>query len=158
LKEQFLTLMEECQGIAHHICALYTHNQEDHNDLFQEILLQSWRSFKSFQHQSKFSTWLYRVALNTAITHLREKNKIKFTPLNEVENLASESFEYLDEEIKYLYLAIRKLSKIDRAIIMLYLDEYSYNEIAEIIGISSSNVGVRINRIKSKLDLILKSV
>ena len=150
--------MDENQGIVHHICALYTDNREDHNDLFQEILLQLWSSFKSFQHQSKFSTWLYKVALNTAVSHLRGKNKIKFTTLDDVENLAGHSLEFLDEEIKNLYQAIRMLSKIDRAIIMLYLDEHSYHEISEITGLSSSNVGVRINRIKSKLETILKRI
>lgn len=158
LKERFLKLLEEHQGIVHHICTLYSHDQDDHNDLFQEIIFHLWRSFNSFQHQSKFSTWLYRVALNTAISQLRKNKKINFTKLDEAENISIEPAENMDEEIQLMYQAIRKLSKIDRAITMLYLEEHKYEEIAEILGIAASNVGVRINRVKTKLEKMMKQI
>ena len=148
--------MDEHQGIVHHICALYANNREDHNDLFQEILFQLWKSFKSFKDQSKFSTWLYRVALNTAITHLRKDKKMSFTTLEEAENVRIESFDNMEEEIQLLYQSIWKLSKIECAIIMLYLEEYSYDDISKILGITANNVGVRINRIKSKLENMMR--
>jgi len=157
LKNSFLSLMDEHQGVAHHICSLYTDNKDDHDDLFQEILLQLWKSFKSFKQQSKFSTWLYRVALNTAISHLRKKSKLKFAALGEAQHLAIDPVDNLDEEIRHLYQAIRKLSKIDRAITLLYLEENSYEEMAEILGITSVNVGVRLNRIKVRLKKIMEN-
>lgn len=158
LKEKFLTLLEEHQGIVHHICTLYTHDKDDHKDLFQEIVFHLWKSFASFQHQSKFSTWLYRVALNTAISQLRKNKKMSYTNLEEAENISMEPTENIDEEIQLMYEAIRKLSKIDRAITMLYLNEHKYEEIAEILGIAASNVGVRINRVKAKLEKMMKQV
>ena len=147
--------MNEHRGIVHHICTLYTNEKEDRNDLFQEILFQLWKSFKSFQNQSKFSTWLYRVALNTAISHLRKNKKMSFTTLDAVENIAMDSTEKIDEEIQLMYRSIQKLGKIDRAIVMLYLEERTYDEIADILGITTSNVGVRINRVKSRLEKMM---
>lgn len=155
LKDRFLKLMDEHQGVVHHISTLYANNKEERDDISQEIILQLWRSFNSFQKQSKFSTWLYRVALNTAITYLRKSKKIHWTTLDKAENFAIESHDNLDEDIRYLYQAISRLSKIDRAIMMLYLDEKSYEEMAKILGISSVNVGVRINRIKKRLKIIM---
>lgn len=150
--------MDEHQGIVHHISALYANGLEERNDLSQEIILQLWRSFSSFQNQSKFSTWLYRVGLNTAITYLRKSKKIKWTTLEKAENIAIDTHDALDEDIKYLYQAISCLSKIDRAITMLYLEEQSYEEMAEILGISPVNVGVRINRIKKRLKKIMSNI
>lgn len=156
LKDRFLKLLDEHHGIVHHICSLYTDNKEDHNDLFQEVVLQLWKSFKSFHYQSKFSTWLYRVALNTAISQLRKNRKINYTTLEDATFVSEEITENLDDEIQFMYRSIRSLSKIDRAITMLYLEEQSYDEIAEILGITASNVGVRINRVKAKLEKMMK--
>ena len=155
LKAQFLELMEKHQGVIHHICALYTNDEEDRKDMFQEVLLQLWKSFQSFKHESKFSTWLYRVALNTAISHLRKKRPLRFSSLSAAENIAIEPFQSQDDDIKEMNKAIRMLNKIERAIVLLYLEERTYDEIAEIIGITSNNVGVRINRIKSKLEKLM---
>jgi len=157
IKNRFLKLMDDHQGIVHHISALYANGLEERNDLSQEIILQLWRSFPSFQNQSKFSTWLYRVVLNTAISYLRKSKKIQWTTLEKAENIAIDTNEVLDEDIKHLYQAINQLSKIDRAITLLYLDEHSYEEMAEILGISSVNVGVRISRVKKRLKKIMSN-
>lgn len=157
LKNRFLKLIDEHQAIVHHISAMYANSVEERDDLSQDIILQLWRSFQSFQNQSKFSTWLYRVALNTAISYLRKSKKITWRALDKAENLTFESGDDLDEDIKLLYHAISKLSKVDRAITMLYLEEYSYEEMADILGINPVNVGVRINRIKKKLKIIMSN-
>lgn len=147
------------RGIIYKVCNLYYYKDEDRKDLFQEIVLQLWRSFPSFRGESKQSTWMYRVALNTAITIFRKDLKrpsqqaISLAEL-EIPNMM-DLLEDSDDSIK-LKVAIEQLSKIERAIIMLYLDEKSYEEIGDIIGISNSNVGVKLNRIKSKLEKILK--
>ena len=149
--------MDEHQGIVHHISAMYANSLEERDDLSQEIILQLWRSFRSFQDQSKFSTWLYRVALNTAISYLRKSKKFQWTTLDKADGIAIDPIDNLDEDIRYLYQTINKLSKVDRAITMLYLEEYSYEEMAEILGISPVNVGVRINRIKKRLKKIMNN-
>jgi len=149
--------MDEHQGIVHHISAMYANSLEERDDLSQEIILQLWRSFRSFQNQSKFSTWLYRVALNTAISYLRKSKKFQWTTLDKADGIAIDPIDNLDEDIRYLYQTINKLSKVDRAITMLYLEEYSYEEMAEILGISPVNVGVRINRIKKRLKKIMNN-
>jgi len=149
--------MDEHQGIVHHISAMYANSLEERDDLSQEIILQLWRSFRSFQDQSKFSTWLYRVALNTAISYLRKSKKFQWTTLDKADGIAIDPIDNLDGDIRHLYQAINKLSKVDRAITMLYLEEYSYEEMAEILGITPINVGVRINRIKKRLKKIMNN-
>jgi len=149
--------MDEHQGMVHHISAMYANSLEERDDLSQEIILQLWRSFRSFQNQSKFSTWLYRVALNTAISYLRKSKKFQWTTLDKADGIAIDPIDNLDEDIRYLYQTINKLSKVDRAITMLYLEEYSYEEMAEILGITPINVGVRINRIKKRLKKIMNN-
>lgn len=148
------------QLLIHKICNIYGKSDADKEDLFQEITIQLWKSFASFEHKSKFSTWLYRVALNTAITQKRkEKRSPEFSSLTVEEMQIPESSrsEADEDELRALQLAIRQLKKIDRAIIFLYLEEKSYQEIADIIGITPKNVGVKIVRIKAKLLTILKN-
>lgn len=151
---QFLQLLSQNQGIIGKVCSIYCNHREDYEDLFQEITYQAWKGFASFRGDAKFSTWLYRIALNTAISSLRKRRpKIDFVPEipdNITENRTSEN-----DEKQHLPAAIRQLNEADRAIIALYLDEMSYQEIAEVIGISENNVGVKINRIKNKLHQIL---
>lgn len=146
------------RGIIYKVCNLYFYRDEDRKDLFQEVVLQLWKSFPSFRGESKQSTWMYRVALNTAITIFR-KDKKKPSPqeisLAELEIPNMSDLVEDSENLSRLRSAIERLSKIERAIIMLYLDEKSYEEISEIIGISTSNVGVKLNRIKIKLEKIL---
>jgi len=144
-------------GIIIKLCRAYTNSQEDFEDYYQEVCLQIWRSKDNFREESQWSTWVYRISLNVCLTLLK-KNKIKgqhfvsdSLPAEETED----SNAFSDETLNLLYDAIRKLSEIDRAIIMLYLEEKSQKEIADIIGTNPNNIGVRINRIKIKLKKIL---
>lgn len=151
----FLALMAEHQGVIHKICRLYRDSREDREDLFQEITFQLWKSFPSFKGNSLISTWLYRIALNTAIASYRkEKPTIDY-----VETLPEFAEEPQSEELilrqERLLTAMKQLSESEKAIIALYLDDLSYLQIAEILGISENNVGVKINRIKTKIQQLL---
>ena len=155
----FEKLIFENQSLIHKICNIYGKSEVDKEDLFQEITIQLWKSFASFEHKSKFSTWLYRVALNTVITQKRkEKRRLSAGALSDQEMYIPDTNASKPEveELQNLQNAIRKLKSVDRAIIFLYLEEKSYKEIAGIIGITPKNVGVKIVRIKAKLLTILK--
>lgn len=139
-------------GIIYKICTLYA-AEEDRADLKQEIIYQLWLSYPTFRGDSKFQSWMYRVALNTAMLGLRAK-KVKYTRINEhALEISEDATEGLDEEIriKELYKQIAKLKDLDKTIIFLYLEQCSYEEIAEITGISTKNVSVRLVRIREKL-------
>ena len=153
-KKEFVALLEENKRIIHKISCLYTSNPADKADLFQDICMQLWRSHKSFREDARFSTWLYRVALNTAISRVRKK---KFFDKQEYLDLYYGSGCDSDEKSKLLFMAIQKLNKIDRALILLWLEEKKYEEIADILGISKTNVSVKLVRIKEKLTEIIKS-
>ena len=138
---------------------MYCDDEESRKDLFQEILVQLWRAYPSFKGDSKFTTWAYRVGLNTAISDFRKKKRRPtFQELSitefKIPTIPTSSIEK-KEETELLYKAINQLSKIERGIIMLYLEEYAYDEIAEMIGITKTHVGVKILRIKNKLKKIL---
>lgn len=157
MEKKFTELLYQNQGIVHKICSLYFNNRIEKEDYKQELIIQLWKAFPSFNNQSKFSTWMYRVCLNAAIDILRkEKTQPQFVKIDNYSlGTMSEANNEKNENQEKLYQAIKGLSDIDKAIITLYLDEFSYKEISEIIGISESNTGVKINRIKS---LILKSI
>lgn len=139
---------------------MYCDKEECRQDLFQDILLQLWQSFQSFKKQSKFSTWMYRVALNTAISQFRKKknNTENLTPDIPINVPEEETYKEKEDRRELIHKAIGKLNKAEKAIIILYMDDYGYEEIAEITGISMSNVGVKISRIKTKLQKILKEL
>jgi len=143
-------------GIIYKICKLYA-EREDQEDLKQEIIYQLWKSYPSYRGDSKFQSWMYRVALNTAMLGLRAR-KMKYAGLTDQELKTSEDpFEKQDEEarVKQLYRQISKLKDLDKTIIFLYLEQCSYEEIAEITGISTKNVSVRLVRIREKLRKML---
>ena len=144
-------------GIIHKISLLYTNNRADREDLFQDICFQVCRSYNSYREEAQFSTWLYRVAINTAITQVR-KNKIKAFPDGTLEGISVAEITPDQEHSKLLFEAISQLNKIDRAIIMLWLEEHSYDEIADIMGISRSNVSVKLVRIKKSLSETVKKL
>lgn len=154
-KKEFMTLLEENKGIIHKISLLYSRNPSDRADLFQDICMQLWRSHKSFRNDSLFSTWLYRVAFNTAISQVRKRKILDKEEYIDIYYNSSLSEE--DERKGMLFRAISYLNKVDKALILLWLEEKKYEEIADILGISKSNVSVKIVRIKDKLREIIKS-
>ena len=145
-------------GIIIKICRAYTDSQEDFEDYYQEVCLQIWRSRDSFRGDSKWSTWIYRLSLNICLTLIKKKkrNRQHSTSDYTLPNVATEDNQaFSDESLNLLYDAIRQLSEIDRAVILLYLEEKPNKEIAEIIGTTPNNIGVRINRIKERLKKLL---
>jgi len=158
LEHSFVTQLEENQNIVHKICRLYTNDSESHNDLFQEITIQLWRAYPKFRGDSKFSTWMYRVALNTAITLYRKsKRKIKTQDYEGISfKISSVPYDdTIEQQLKLMYSAVKKLNDIDKALVFLYLEDKSYREISETLGISEVNARVKMNRIKEKLRTIL---
>jgi len=139
------------------ICRAYTNNQADFEDYYQEVCLQIWRSKDNFKGNSEWSTWIYRLSLNVCLTLLKKKKKNHqyFASDTVPEELTEDSSAFSDESLNELYTAIRRLSEIDRAVILLYLEERPYQEIAEIIGTNPNNIGVRITRIKERLKKLL---
>jgi RNA polymerase sigma factor (sigma-70 family) len=151
-EKEFITLLNQHQKIVHKVCNLYMDRYSDREDLFQEVTLQAWKAYGNFRGDAKFSTWLYRVALNTAITFFRkEKRQPDIYSTDAVPEQREEESSPVEEQVKAMYEAIGELSKIDKAIVMLYLEDYSYNEIGDMMGITANNVAVKMNRIKTKL-------
>ena len=156
---EFVSLLEENQNIVHKICRLYTQSEAEHKDLFQEISIQLWRSFDRFEGKSKFSTWMYRVGLNTAITLYRKnKKKLDTYPLNdEISRIELDQYDpVVDEQLNWLYQTIEEFSEIDKALVLLYLEDKRYDEIAQTLGISAVNARVKMNRIKQRLKKMIK--
>ena len=141
------------------VCRVYCFTEEDRQDLFQEIVIQLWRSWPRFRGESKFSTWLYRIALNTAISDLRKQRRRPSPvdiagipiPLQELPHSGEEA-----EQLQQLYAAIDKLSEIEKALVMLYLEDRSYDEMEEIMGINQNNLRVKMARIREKLRKMTK--
>jgi len=160
LEKEFLQTIKKNQGIIHKVCNIYCDDQEDRNDLFQEIVAQLWKSFPTFREESKFSTWMYRVALNTAITSFK-KNKRR----PDQNRLTYENFQVKDEnydieteeEIKNLHRAVAQLTGVEKSIVLLFLENKKYEEIAEITGITQNYVRVKMNRIKKKLKKFMET-
>lgn len=145
-------------GIIIKICRAYTDSQEDFEDYYQEVCLQIWRSKDQFRGDSKWSTWIYRLSLNICLTLIRKKKKTRQFFSSDAIDYTEEGEEnsaFSNEDLSLLYAAIKRLSEIDRAIILLYLEEKPNKEIAEIIGTTPNNIGVRVNRIKERLKKIL---
>jgi RNA polymerase sigma factor (sigma-70 family) len=154
-KEDFLTLIEKNRGILIKVCNSYCFDKNDREDLTQEIVYHLWKSSNNFNACSKFSTWMYRVALNVAISFYRKKTKSNAViPLNESHIDIEDEMGSANETEKRVILLqrfINDMKELDRALTLLYFEEKSYSEIAEILGISETNVATKISRIKSKL-------
>lgn len=157
MEKEFIQLINTNRGLIYKVCNLYCHADDDKKDLFQEIVLQLWTSYPNFRNESLNTTWLYRVALNTAISNFRKESRKPERSTISVSELQIPDWPSENDAVSMLQKAIEKLSEIEKAIIMLYLEDKSYDEIGGIIGITNSNVGVRINRIKSKLEKLIKS-
>lgn len=138
---------------------MYVQRVEDRDDLFQEITLQAWKSYARFKGDARFSTWLYQVALNTAITHFRKQKR---NPLRQSEetviDLQDTPTDPTEEQFQIMYKAIGELSEVDKALVLLYLDDYPYDDIAQMMGITANHVAVKMNRIKTKLQSITQQM
>src|SRR5258708_713674 len=151
--------MNDNRGILYKICRMYGATESDRQDLFQEIVIQLWRSYPGFRGESKFSTWLYRIALNTAISDLRKQRQhVTFvdpdllpTQLQDIQYSTEK-----EEQLQSLYAAINRLTELEKALTMLYLEDKSYGEMEDILGIPQNNLRVKMNRIKEKLRKMTK--
>ena len=152
-EESFTRIIKDNEGVIFKITTIYTDNGQDQKDLYQEIVYQLWKSFDSFRNESKISTWMYRIALNTAIGQLKKSKKhsnktgIDQVVLQQTENYDTE----FENRLKMVYEQIHQLNILDKGLILLLLEGKKYEEISEITGLSESNVGTRISRIKQKL-------
>ena len=147
-KKEFAELVNRYKDVIFKVCYVYA-SREEFDDYYQEVLIQLWRSLPKFRNESKMSTWIYRVSLNTCISYVRKNkkvNKVSLIDLDFIDNDIEKKY-YIDE----LYLLINRLNKFEKAIILLWLEERDYEEIASIVGISKNNVAVKLNRIKEKL-------
>jgi RNA polymerase sigma-70 factor (ECF subfamily) len=146
------------KGLIFKIVRAYAFTTMDQDDLFQEISVQVWYSVPSFRQESAITTWLYRISLNTAINWTRKERKhLSVESLDNVQHVLQESASYVDERLTWLYEEIHKLDEIDRSVLLLLLDGFSYKEMATILGITESNIGVKISRIKKYLITISKN-
>jgi RNA polymerase sigma factor (sigma-70 family) len=152
-EEEFINTIQQNEGLIYKVAKLYTSNKEDEQDLYQEIIYQLWKSFSSFRNDSKISTWMYRIALNTSIANLNKAKKRGIQiPINEtLLNRPDISDTVKQERVDALYTQIKTLNPIEKGIILLYLEGNNYDEIAAITGFTSTNVGTRLGRIKQKL-------
>ncbi len=149
---EFLDLVEAHQGIVRKVSAMYAEQPAEREDLQQEILMQLWRSFPSFRGGSRFSTWMYRVALNTALMERRSRrSRLVARPLSDTSQPMAARTPGSDPDVGRLQRYIRRLRELDRAVILLYLEQHTHEEIAEMTGLGRKNVGVRIVRIKRQL-------
>lgn len=157
--KQFEQLVKDNELLIRKVCSMYAYTQTNREDLFQEIVIQLWKAFPRFRGESKLSTWLYRVAINTSISGLRKKKDFihSYEPAALPAGVADTSDTAAEEQLQQLYRAIGQLSEIEKAIVMLYLEERSYQEMEEVLGISQGNLRVKMNRIKNKLRGLTKT-
>lgn len=152
-EEDFVRIIKKHEGVIFKITTMYTDNRDDQKDLYQDVVYQLWKSFDSFRQESKISTWMYRIALNTALTRLKKSKRMGNTVsidrvvLEQTENYDPE----FEEKLRVLYAHIKQLNVIEKGLMLLLLEGKKYEEIAEITGLSPSNVGTKISRIKQKL-------
>ena len=158
-QQEFLQLIEQHRGILVKICSLYARLPEEREDLFQEIIIQLWKAWPSFKGLSKFSTWMYRIALNTSISGLRKKKaELVYMDHLQMPDTMHEDDAARREQLSSLYKAIRELPEIDRAVIMLYLEDHSYEDMEEILGISQGTLRVKMARAKEKLKRTIQTI
>jgi RNA polymerase sigma-70 factor, ECF subfamily len=158
IEQEFLNIVRDYQGIIRKVSYLYFKQRDDREDNFQDVLYQLWKSYDSLREKEKIGSWIYSVAIFTSISKIRKVSRMRFEP--DIPDIASdedlESLFIRQESRQLLHTAIRSLGEIDRALILLHLEEKEYAEIAEILGMTKSNVGVRLMRIKEQLSSIIK--
>ena len=152
--DKFINLLNENMGIAHKVSRIYFDDVASQEEVRQEMIYQLWKSFASFNGRSKFSTWMYSVCLNTALTHFRKAKKMRSESLTSKHLNLPEQTD-TGEDLNQLYTAIGQLNALNKAIILLYLDDQSYDEIASITGLTRSNVSIRLVRIRKELELFI---
>ncbi|GAA4762601.1 MULTISPECIES: RNA polymerase sigma factor [Flavobacterium] len=157
-EKEFLSRIETHKGILYKVSKMYMDNRDDQDDLFQEIICQLWKAYDTFKGESQFSTWMYRVAINTSIVFLKkEKRKVDKYEIASENIKEDESDSHIKEsQLDHFYRAVQKLEKIDKAIIFYQLEGFSHKEIGENLGISEGNARVKLNRAKEKLKEIIK--
>ncbi|WP_321332472.1 sigma-70 family RNA polymerase sigma factor [uncultured Bacteroides sp.] len=152
VEREFLSVIREYERMIYKVCYLYTTRNATLNDLYQEVALNIWRAYPKFRHECKVSTWIYRIALNTCISFIRkEKNIPEIVTLTQEVYWMTEEQDELQTMLRELYLLINQLSPFEKSVILLYLEEKSYEEIAEITGLTLTNVATKLSRIKEKL-------
>ena len=155
-EEEFVKIIKDNQGTIFRISSFYAVDSEDRKDLYQEIVYQLWKSYGSFQGASSVSTWLYRVALNTSLTHSKRRRRQETIPIEAFIQLKDDMDHHGQERVAMMYRLIETLNKIDKGLILLYLEGKNYEEMAQITGLTTTNVGTRLHRIKSKLKTKMK--
>ena len=157
-QKEFLKILSAYQGIIHKVNQVYFKSKIDKEDNFQEVVYQLWRSFPSLQNKEKPASWIYAVAINTSISKVRQDSRIEFceTSALNIEAATPNEQQEQNENYQRLINALYKLNEIDKSIMLLYMEDYSYEEIAEIVGMSSSNIGMKIHRLKNRLQKQLK--
>lgn len=157
IEQEFLTVVQEYERVIYKVCYLYTTKNATLGDLYQDVILNLWKAYPKFRHECKISTWIYRIALNTCISFIRkEKNVPEIVTLTQEANWMAEEHDPLQEMLRELYRMINQLGQLEKSIILLYLEEKSYDEIAEITGLTVTNVATRLSRIKDKLKKMKK--
>lgn len=153
LRDEFLEILSDYQGILHKVNRIYFRNESDREDNFQEIIYQLWKSFPGLRNRNSIGSWIYAVSINTSISRLKKESRIEYheTLPESLDTKDAYEEQSANESLRLLLKAIHNLNEIDKSIMLLYLEGKSYGEIAEILGISKSNVGVRINRAKEIL-------
>jgi len=159
-KEEFLEILKNYQGILHKVNLIYFRNKTDREDNFQEIVYQLWKSFPALKNRNSIGSWIYAVSINTSLMRLRNQSRIEFREElpDSIDTIDIMEELSINEQFKLLLQAICRLNEIDKSIMLLYLEEKSYADIGEILGLSSSNVGVRINRVKELLKQNFKNI
>ncbi|MDR2955313.1 MAG: RNA polymerase sigma factor [Prevotella sp.] len=160
VREDFLKMLSDYQGIVHKVCLIYFKTEADRKDNFQEVVYQLWRSFTRLEDKTKVASWIYNIAINTSISKIRKDSRIVYhdSVIEFSQGIDSSYQADKEEELKFLLEAICQLNDIDKSIMLLYLEEYNYNEIADILGITKTNVGTRINRAKKVIKQYLNKL
>ena len=162
IEQQFEERIREHEQLLHKVCRMYAYTDADHKDLFQDIVVQLWQAYPKFKGEAKFSTWLYRVSINTAISGRRKKKDFvtSYDPSNLPSHHSHEEAADREDEgrLQTLYKAIEHLNKVEKAIVMLYIDDRSYEEMQDILGISVGTLRVKMNRIREKLRNLTKTI
>lgn len=152
LEDAFIDQINRNMGIAHKVCNIYFTDSQDREDLIQEMLYQLWKGYPTFQNNSKFSTWMYKVCLNTALTNLKRIKRTRNESISDAHNqIADEPLGEQEGDLAVLYRMLEKLSPLNKSIVLLYLEGLPYDEISAITGLSRSNISVRLVRIKNEL-------